>query len=78
MKLPTLSIPPLKRFKENKLKLNLNKCHSIVNGTENAKIKLEDFTFTNSKNKNLLGNFFDDTLKFQYRISILSKKASLK
>ena len=46
--LEELSIPILSWFKENKLKLNLDKCHLIVSGTENAKIKLDDFTITNS------------------------------
>ena len=41
--------------KENKLKLNLDKCHFIVSGTENAKIQVDDFTITNSKKEKLLG-----------------------
>ena len=46
--LEELSIPLLSWFKENKLKLNLDKCHLIVSCTENAKIKLDEFTITNS------------------------------
>ena len=44
------------------LKLNLDKCHIIVSGTENAKIKLDDFTITNSNKEKLLGVIFDDRL----------------
>ena len=76
--LEELSITPLSWFKENKLKLNLDKCYLIVSGTVNAKIKLDDFTITNSKQKKLLGIIFDDKLKFQYHIENLCKKMSLK
>ena len=55
--LEKLSIPLLSWFKENKLKLNLDKCHLIVSGTENAKIKLDDFTITNSKKEKYLALF---------------------
>ena len=73
-----LSIPILSWFKENKFKLNLDKCHLIVSGTKNAKIELDDFTSTNSKKEKLLGIIFDDKLKFQFHIENLCKKASLK
>ena len=76
--LEELSIPLLSWFKENKLKLNLDKCQLIVSGTENVKIKLHDHTITNSKKKNLHVIIFDDKLKFQYHIENLCKKASLK
>ena len=64
--------------KENKLKLNLDKCHFIVSGTEDAKIQVNDFTITNSKKEKLLGIISDDKLKCQYHIENLRKKASLK
>ena len=73
-----LSIPLLSWFKENKLKLNLDKCNLIVSGPENAGIKLYDFTITNSKKEKSLSIIFDDKLKFQYHIENLCKKASLK
>ena len=76
--LEKLSVPLLRWFKENKLKLNLDKCHLIVSGTENAKIKLDDLIITNSKKENLLGIIFNHELKFQYHIENLCKKASLK
>ena len=72
------SISLLNWFKENRLKLNLDKCHLIVSGTENAKIKLDGFAITNSKKGKLLGIIFDDKLKFQYHIENLCKKTSLK
>ena len=71
--LEELSIRLLSWFKENKLKLNLDKCHLIVSGSENAKIKLDDFTITNSKKEKLFGIIFDDKLKFQYHIENLCK-----
>ena len=55
--LEELSIPLLNWFKENKLKLNLDECHLTDSGTENAKIKLDDLTITNSKRKNYLPFF---------------------
>ena len=76
--LEDLSIPTLSWSKENKLKLNLDKCHLTVSGTENTKIKLDDFTITNSKEEKLLGIIFDDKLTFQYYIENLRKKARLK
>ena len=47
-------------------------------GTENAKIKVNDFIITNSKKEKLFGIIFDDKLKFQYHIETLCKKVSLK
>ena len=76
--LEELSIPILSWFKENKLKLNLDKCHLIVSGTENAKIKLDEFTITNLKKEKLLGIIFDDKLNFQNHIENFYKKESLK
>ena len=70
--LKELSIPLLIWFKENKVKLNLDKLIVlIVSGTENAKIKLDDFTITNSEKEKLPGIIFDDKLSFQYRIENL-------
>ena len=70
--LKELSIPLLIWFKENKVKLNLDKLIVlIVSGTENAKIKRDDFTITNSEKEKLLGIIFDDKLNFQYRIENL-------
>ena len=70
--LKELSIPLLIWFKENKVKLNLDKLIVlIVSGTENAKIKLDDFTITNSEKEKLLGIIFDDKLSFQCRIENL-------
>ena len=76
--LEELSIPILSWFKENKLKLNLDDCHLIVSDTENAKIKLDGFTITNSKKEKLLGIVFDDRVNFQYPIKNLCKEGSLK
>ena len=74
--LEELCIPVLTWLKENKRKLNLGKCHLIVNGTENSKIKLDEFTITKSKKEKLLGIIFDDKLEFRYHIENLCKKAS--
>ena len=76
--LEELYIQILSWFKENKLNLNLDKCHLIDSGTENAKIKLDDFTITNSKKEKLLEIIFGDKLKFQYHVKDLRKKTSLK
>ena len=50
----------------------------IGSGTENVKIKLDDFTFTNSKKERLHGIIFHNNLKFQYHIKNLCKQSSLK
>ena len=76
--LEELSIPLLSWFTENKLQLNLDKCHLIDNGTENKKIKLDYVTITISKKEKFLGIIFDDRLKFQYHTENVCKKASLK
>ena len=76
--LEELSIPILSCFKENKIKLNLDKCRFIVSGVENAKIKLDDFNITNSKKEKLLAIISDDGLKFQYHIENLCEKVSFK
>ena len=76
--LEELSIPILSWFKENKIKFNLDKCHFIVSGVENAKIKLDDFNITNSKKEKLLAIISDDGLKFQYHIEKLCEKVSFK
>ena len=49
-----LPIALLNWFKENKLKVNLNKYYLIVSGTENAEIKLDAFTITIEKRENYL------------------------
>ena len=56
----------------------LSKCYLIVSGTENAKIKLDDSTITNSKTEKLRGIIFDDKLKFQYHIENFCRKTSSK
>ena len=77
-KIPASCIPLLSWFKGNKLKQILDKCYSIVSGTENAKTKLDGFTITNSKKEKLLGIIFDDTWYFQYHNEILCKKTDSK
>ena len=74
--LEELSISLLSWYKENKLKLNLDKRHSIDSGTENAKINLVDFTVTNLKKEKSPGIIFDDKLKLQYHIKTCAKKRS--
>lgn len=46
--------------------INLDKCQLIVSSTENAKIKLNDFTIANPKKEKILCIIFDDRLKCQY------------
>ena len=50
----------------------------LVSDTENPKIKLDDFTITNTKKEKLVDIIFDDKLKFQYQIENLCKKVSSK
>ena len=72
------TFPLLSWFKENKRKVNLDKCPLFISGPENVKIILNDFTIINSKKEKLLCTFFDDGLKFRYIIENMCKKASLK
>ena len=74
--LEELSIPILSWFKENKLKLNLDNCHLIASGSENAKIKLDDVTITKSKKEKLLGIIFDDKLRCETEMYKLAKGIS--
>ena len=46
--------------------------------TKNTKMKLDDFTTTNSKKEKLVCIIFDDILKLQYHIKNMCKKTSLK
>lgn len=71
------TIPLLSWFKENKRKVNLDQYHLFISGTENVKIKLDDFTIQIQKRKNYL-TFVDDRLKFPYIMENMCQKVSLK
>ena len=67
--------PLLRWFKENKFKLNLDKCHLIVSGIVEQKLSWMTLPLQIQKKEILLGIIFDDRLKFQYHNENVCKKA---
>ena len=77
--LEKLSLPLLSWFKEEKHKLNPDKCHLIVSSTEITKFELGKFTITDFFFfffKKLL--HINDRLKLHYHIESLCKMPNLK
>ena len=61
-----------------KIKLNPDKCHLILSGTENRGINVRNVAIQTSQNEKLLGVFFDEKATFGYHIENIYKKASRK
>ena len=66
--LEQISRPLLQWFKDNKIKLNPNKCHLILSGKENIGINVGNVVIKYSQNEKLLGVFFDEKATFGYHI----------
>ena len=65
-------------FKDNKMKLNPDKCHLILSGKENREINVENVVIKNSQIEKLLGVFFNENANFGYRIGNMFIKTSRK
>lgn len=46
-----ISVSILKRFKDNKTKINLNKCHMLFSGNDQS-VNIENFVIKNSEKEN--------------------------
>ena len=60
------------------MKINADKCHLLVSTNDTVKIKIGNFSKTNSKSDKVLGDKFDHKLSFDDHISERCKKASRK
>ena len=69
-----------KRFEENGMVLNADKCHFIGLGkdTENETFIFNNFIFNNSNEEKIIGITTDTKLTFKSHIKILCKKAAQK
>ena len=65
-------------FKDNKMKLNPDKCHLILSGKENRGTNIGNVVIKNSRNEKLLGVFFEEKLDFGCHLENMCKKASRK
>ena len=73
--LEEINKPLLKRYKDNKMKLNPDKCHLLMSGKEYSNINVGNIT-KNSHNANLVGVFFDKHDSFGNHIQNMCIKAS--
>ena len=76
--LEQISKPLLQWFKDNKMKLNPDKCHLILSGKENRGVSVGDVVIKSLQNEKLLGVFFDEKATFGYHIENTFIKASRK
>ena len=59
-------------LKDNKVKLNPDKCHLILNGKGNRGVNVGNVVIKNSRNEKLLGVFFNEA-SFGYHIENVYK-----
>ena len=59
---------PVNWFSNNDLKLNITKCHLLVNSQEPTGLSIDDLHINNSLSEELLGITFYCRLKFNKRI----------
>ena len=74
--LEEISKPLIEWFKDNKMKVNPDKCHLILNNYEIKTINFGNFTIQSSKSKNLPRVTFNNKTNFQSNIENLCSKAS--
>ena len=55
-------------FSNNEMKLNIDKCHLLLNSQEPNMLKIGDLYINNSVNEKLIGITFDCKLKFNKHI----------
>ena len=65
-------------FSDNKMKLNTDKCHLLLNTQDQNFLKIGNFNIKNSFSEKLLGITFDCKLKFSNHIEDICKKATRK
>ena len=67
-----------KRFHDNLMKSNPDKCHLLVSTNDNVPIRIGNFQIENNEREKLLGILFDNKLSFDYHLSEICKKARKK
>ena len=65
-------------FLNNEMKLNIDKCHLLLNSQEPNTLKIGDLHINNSLSEKLIGVTFDCTLTFNKHIQDTCQKASHK
>ena len=61
-------------FSNNQMKLNIDKCHLVLNSQEPNTLKIADLHINNSLSEKLLDITFDCKLKFNKHLKIVVKK----
>ena len=72
------SISLFQWFKDNNLKGNPDKCHLLLNRTDDISVKINEYDIRNSNSEKLLGVKFDNKLTFDEHVSDLCVKVSQK
>ena len=67
-----------KRFADNQMKANKDKCHFTVSTNELTEIQIEGFTIKNNVSEKLLGVYIDSKLNFDCLVKHLCNKANKK
>ena len=79
IKLESAAETLLQWFKDNRMKVNREKYHLLINNTKKSfQIKIGNETVSNNKHEKLLGVKVDHELNFNEHVSSLCKKASQK
>ena len=60
------------------MKVNLGKCHMLLNSTESINVQISETVIHNSQSRKLLGVTFDNKLKFEKHINRICQKANRK
>ena len=77
-RLETASVNLFKRFVDNHIKANQDKCHLIASKNENASMHIGPFEIKNTDCEKLLGIKFDSRLQFSEHVDGIIKKANRK
>ena len=67
-----------KRFADNQMKANKDKCYLTVSTNELTEIQIEGFTIKNNVSEKLLGVYIDSKLNFDCLVKHLCNKANKK
>ena len=65
-------------FEDNEMKANADKCHVLLNTSNELTVKINEVQIKNSQSEKLLGITIDNDLKFEDHINNICRKASAK